>query len=168
MRGGGEIANWRSEARKPWQWRPPAWLTRTCRKSVLQAIGSCWPGYPVECVFQRMGQDRRQTGLSLRLVWTQAVHWIAVLVAMNIMLLAGIQQLLPAPSTSLILPMLLALGYFLAGANLASPRTLFSQADFGSRRAGGLVGQTIYALRHSRRSLRGRHWHDHLVKQKRK
>jgi hypothetical protein len=38
---------------------------------------------------------------------------------MNIMLLAGVQQLLPAPSTSLVLLMLLALGSFLAGLNLA-------------------------------------------------
>ena len=61
----------------------------------------------------------------VRLVWTQAVHWIAVLVAMNIMLLAGVQQLLPAPATSLVLLMLLALGSFLAGLNLASLELCF-------------------------------------------
>lgn len=60
----------------------------------------------------------------VRLVWTQAVHWIAVRVAMNIMLLAGVQQLLPAPS-SLVLLMLLALGSFLAGLNLASLELCF-------------------------------------------
>jgi hypothetical protein len=56
----------------------------------------------------------------VRLVWTQALHWIAVLVTMNIMLLAGVQQLMPAPATSLVLLMLLALGTFLAGLNLMS------------------------------------------------
>src|SRR6202163_2583428 len=59
------------------------------------------------------------------LVWTQAVHWIAVLVAMNIMLLSGVQQLLPAPATSLVLLMLLALGSFLAGLNLTSLELCF-------------------------------------------
>jgi hypothetical protein len=49
---------------------------------------------------------------------------IAVLVAMNIMLLSGVQQLLPAP-TSLVLLMLLALGSFLAGLNLASLELCF-------------------------------------------
>ena len=55
-----------------------------------------------------------------RLIWTQALHWVAVLVTMNIMLLAGVQQLLPAPATSLVLLILLALGTFLAGLNLMS------------------------------------------------
>jgi hypothetical protein len=63
-------------------------------------------------------RDDRQA--RVRLVWTQALHWIAVLVTMNIMLLAGVQQLLPAPATSLVLLMLLALGTFLAGLNLMS------------------------------------------------
>ena len=55
-----------------------------------------------------------------RLMWTQALHWVAVLVAMNIMLLSGVQQLLPAPATSLVLLILLALGTFLAGLSLQS------------------------------------------------
>jgi hypothetical protein len=55
----------------------------------------------------------------LRLLWTQSVHWVAVLVAMNIMLLSGVQQFIPAPATSLMLLLLLALGTFLAGLNLS-------------------------------------------------
>lgn len=55
-----------------------------------------------------------------RLIWTQAVHWIAVLVTMNIMLLSGVQQLLPTPAASLVLLTLLALGTFLAGLSLLS------------------------------------------------
>jgi hypothetical protein len=51
--------------------------------------------------------------------WTQSVHWVAVLVAMNIMLLSGVQQFIPAPATSLVLLLLLALGTFLAGLNLS-------------------------------------------------
>jgi hypothetical protein len=56
---------------------------------------------------------------------------------MNIMLLAGVQQLPPAPSTSLVLQMLLALGSFLAGLNLASLELCFLGLAFGSRRSGG-------------------------------
>jgi hypothetical protein len=55
----------------------------------------------------------------LRSLWTQSVHWVAVLVAMNIVLLSGVQQFIPAPATSLVLLLLLALGTFLAGLNLS-------------------------------------------------
>jgi hypothetical protein len=76
------------------------------------------------CIFTEWGKlDDRQA--RVRLVWTQAVHWIAVLVCMNIILLTGVQQLLPAPATSLVLLMLLALGSFLAGLNLASIELCF-------------------------------------------
>ena len=34
-----------------------------------------------------------------QLVLKQALHWGAILVAMNIMLLAGVQQFMPAPAT---------------------------------------------------------------------
>jgi hypothetical protein len=60
-----------------------------------------------------------------RLIWTQAVHWAAVLVTMNVMLLPGVQQLLPALATGLVLLMLLALGTFLAGLNLRSLQICF-------------------------------------------
>jgi hypothetical protein len=54
-----------------------------------------------------------------RLIWTQAVHWAAVLVVMNITLLSGVRQFIPTPATSLVLLLLLALGTFLAGLNLS-------------------------------------------------
>jgi hypothetical protein len=60
-----------------------------------------------------------------QLIWTQAVHWIAVLVTMNIMLVSGVQRLLPTPATSLVLLTLLALGSFLAGLSLMSLRLCF-------------------------------------------
>jgi hypothetical membrane protein len=34
----------------------------------------------------------------LRLITTQALHWVAILVTMNIVLLSGVQSMLPAPS----------------------------------------------------------------------
>jgi hypothetical protein len=57
-----------------------------------------------------------------QLIWTQALHWVAVLVTMNIMLVSGVQQLLPTPATSLVLLTLLALGTFLAGLSLLLPQ----------------------------------------------
>jgi len=61
----------------------------------------------------------------LRLVVTQALHWAAILVTMNIVLLSGVQSILPAPATSLVLLTLLALGTFLAGVNFLSLQICF-------------------------------------------
>jgi len=54
-----------------------------------------------------------------RLMWTQAVHWVAIFVAMNILFLSPVQRLLPSPATSLALLLLLALGTFLAGIHVS-------------------------------------------------
>jgi hypothetical protein len=67
--------------------------------------------------------DNRQD--QFRLIWTQAVHWIAVLITMNIMLVSAVQQLLPTPATGLVLLTLLALGSFLAGLSLMSLQLCF-------------------------------------------
>lgn len=55
-----------------------------------------------------------------RLMGTQALHWLAVLVAMNITLLSGVQQLMPPMATSVVLLLLLGTGTFLAGVHLLS------------------------------------------------
>ncbi len=52
-----------------------------------------------------------------QLIWKQAVHWAAILVAMNIVLLPGVQRMLTAPATGLTILLLLAVGTFLAGVN---------------------------------------------------
>ena len=76
------------------------------------------------CVVTEWGAlDEKQA--RLRLIWTQALHWAAVLVTMNVMLLPGVQQLLPALATGLVLLMLLALGTFLAGLSLRSLQICF-------------------------------------------
>jgi hypothetical protein len=54
----------------------------------------------------------------LRLVWTQALHWLAFLVAMNLVLLASVQQIMNADATGLAILMLLALGTFTAGVHI--------------------------------------------------
>lgn len=53
------------------------------------------------------------------LIWKQAAHWIAIIVAMRIVLLPGIQTMFSAPATSYALLLLLALGTFLAGLNIS-------------------------------------------------
>ena len=61
----------------------------------------------------------------LRLVWTQVAHWVAIIVAMNLVLLQGFQQLMPVQAVGLILMLLLGVGTFLAGVNLMSLRISF-------------------------------------------
>ena len=56
----------------------------------------------------------------LRLMWTQGLHWATILITMNMLLLPGVQKMLPAPATSLVLLTLLGLGTLLAGINLLS------------------------------------------------
>ncbi len=54
----------------------------------------------------------------LRLVWTQALHWLAFLVAMNLLLLSGVASMLSADATGLMILTLLALGTFVAGVHI--------------------------------------------------
>jgi hypothetical protein len=85
----------------------------------------------VVCVVTRWPElDSKQA--QFRLIWTQALHWVAVLVTMNIMLVSGVQQLLPTPATSLVLLTLLALGTFLAGLSLLSPEICFLGVAMGA------------------------------------
>ena len=71
------------------------------------------------CVLTAWGETGDRDA-RIRLIWRQAAHWAAVLVAMNVLFLSGVQQLFPAMATSLVLLILLALGTFLAGLNLPS------------------------------------------------
>jgi hypothetical protein len=54
-----------------------------------------------------------------RMVWTQALHWLAFLIAMSIVLMPDVQRMLNAPVTGLALLMLLALGTFVAGVHVS-------------------------------------------------
>jgi hypothetical protein len=58
----------------------------------------------------------------LRLVWTQALHWLAFLVAMNLLLLSGVSSMLGADAVGLTILTLLALGTFVAGVHIQSWR----------------------------------------------
>jgi hypothetical protein len=54
------------------------------------------------------------------LIWKQAAHWTAIIVAMRIILLPSIQTMLTGPATAYALLLLLALGTFLAGLNISA------------------------------------------------
>ncbi|WOH64769.1 hypothetical protein [Bradyrhizobium sp. BWA-3-5] len=85
----------------------------------------------VVCVVTKWPElDNKQA--QFRLIWTQALHWVAVLVTMNMMLVSGVQQLLPTPATSLVLLTLLALGTFLAGLSLLSLQICFLGITMGA------------------------------------
>jgi hypothetical protein len=73
----------------------------------------------VVCVITRWSATESGEGRR-RLILTQVLHWATFLITMNIVLLPGVQKMLPTPATSLVLLMLLALGTFLAGVNLWS------------------------------------------------
>ena len=71
--------------------------------------GVCiWSGW-------RYAHDKKA---QLRLVWTQAVHWLAFFAAMNLLLLPSVQRMLNADATGLAILLLLALGTFVAGIHI--------------------------------------------------
>ena len=55
-----------------------------------------------------------------RLIGTQALHWVAFLLVMNMMLLPSVQKILNASATGLSILTLLALGTFTAGVHVLS------------------------------------------------
>lgn len=66
-----------------------------------------------------------------RLVWTQVLHWIAFLAAMNLVFMPSVQAVADADSTSLIVLLLLALGTFIAGVHTASWRMALNGVVMG-------------------------------------
>jgi hypothetical protein len=81
-----------------------------------------------------------------QLMWTQALHWVAILVTMNIVLLSGVQRMLPSPATSLVLLTLLALGSFSCRSQSSVPASLLFGPRDGSRGAGDRVVQAVCAF----------------------
>jgi hypothetical protein len=73
------------------------------------------PAFAVLCIiaqWSRMGSERHSR---LRLIWTQVLHWGAVLLVMRLLFVHDVQKLLDSDITGLVLLYLLALGTFLAG-----------------------------------------------------
>jgi hypothetical protein len=78
----------------------------------LVCVATGWPNAP----------DRPKR---FKLIWTQVAHWVTILVAMNLVLLQGVQQVLPIQATGLVLMLLLGAGTVLAGIHLVSLRISF-------------------------------------------
>jgi hypothetical protein len=75
------------------------------------------PVMGVVCIWSgwRYAHDKKA---QLRLIWTQAVHWLAFFAAMNLLLLPSVQRMLNADATGLAILLLLALGTFVAGIHI--------------------------------------------------
>ena len=67
----------------------------------------------------------------LRLVWTQTLHWTAVLVAMHLMFVADVASMLNTDAGALAVLTLLALGTFTAGLHIGSWRICLVGLIFG-------------------------------------
>ena len=78
----------------------------------LVCVATAWPNAP----------DRHTR---FKLIWTQVAHWVTILVAMNLVLLQGVQQVLPIQATGVVLLLLLGTGTVLAGLHLFSLRIFF-------------------------------------------
>jgi hypothetical protein len=75
----------------------------------------------VICVAARWRDVHDRDG-RLRLIWTQALHWTAVLVAMHLVFVADVARMMNSDSGALAILTLLALGTFTAGVHIGSWR----------------------------------------------
>jgi hypothetical protein len=75
----------------------------------------------VICVVTRWPETRDREEC-LRLVWTQALHWTAVLLAMHLIFVADVAKMMNADASALAVLTLLALGTFTAGIHIAAWR----------------------------------------------
>src|SRR5262249_31808169 len=73
------------------------------------------------CVVTRW-RDAESREERLRLIWTQALHWVAVLEAMELMYVADVSRMMNADARALAALTVLALGTFTAGVHIASWR----------------------------------------------
>jgi hypothetical protein len=73
------------------------------------------------CVVTRW-RDAGNREQRVRLIWTQALHWGAVLVAMHLMFVADVRRMMNADSSALAALTVLALGTFTAGVHIAAWR----------------------------------------------
>jgi hypothetical protein len=73
------------------------------------------------CIITRW-RDAENREQRLRLIWTQALHWAAVLVAMHLMFVADVSRMMNADASALATLTVLALGTFTAGVHIAAWR----------------------------------------------
>src|SRR5262245_1601280 len=75
----------------------------------------------IMCVFTRW-RDAENREQRLRLIWTQVLHWGAVLLAMHLMFVADVGRMMNADASALAALTVLALGTFTAGVHIAAWR----------------------------------------------
>jgi hypothetical protein len=79
------------------------------------------PFIGIICVVERWSDCENHTQ-RVRLIWTQALHWAAVLIAMRLMYVADVRRMMNADASALSALTVLALGAFIAGVHIASWR----------------------------------------------
>jgi hypothetical protein len=79
------------------------------------------PFIGIICVVTRW-RDAESREQRVHLIWTQALHWVAVLVAMRLMYVADVTRMMNADASALAALTVLALGTFTAGIHIASWR----------------------------------------------
>jgi hypothetical protein len=83
-----------------------------------QAMSNYWtilcPVFAIICVATQW-RDVEGPEAHWHLIWTQALHWIAVILAMYLVLLVNVKQMMNADASALVVLTLLALGTCTAG-----------------------------------------------------
>ena len=110
------------------------------------------PFIGVICVVTRW-RDAENREQRLRLIWTQALHWGAVLLAMHLMFLADVSRMMNADGSALAALTVLALGTFTAGVHIGAWRRRRRELPHGDNH---LRGWRHHAQQ--RRTLADRTW----------
>ena len=79
----------------------------------------------------------------LRLLWTQALHWGAVLLAMHLMFVADVRRMMNADASALAALTVLALGTFTAGIHITAWRICLVGINTWSWSSGNRMARTI-------------------------
>ncbi len=128
----------KSATHEPWQFSPRAFLLRewpyllilalsllgVAYSSVSKAPSAAYwiilaPFVGILCVVTRW-KDAETREQRLRLVWTQTLHWAAVLVAMRLMFVADVSRIMNSDASALAALTVLALGTFTAGVHIGA------------------------------------------------
>jgi hypothetical protein len=97
-------------------------------------------------------QNAKDRAAQLRLIRTQALHWLAFLLVMNMMLLPGVQPAFNAGATALAIFTLLALGTFTAGIHSPCVANLPPGPDHGAWHSDACVDREFGFARRADRS----------------
>ena len=128
----------KSATHEPWRFSPRAFLLRewpyllilvlsllgVAYSSVSKAPSAAYwivlaPFVGILCVVTRW-KDAETREQRLRLVWTQTLHWAAVLVAMRLMFVADVSPIMNSDASALAALTVLALGTFTAGVHIGA------------------------------------------------